>query len=162
MRPHKRWEISWRKSCEQKKNKKYRRGGKTSSPVLFHPFRAFPRVGHGVGQCLTHILARTVFGVFAAKKHRKPKFSMLFGAAGQIRTADLILTNHRRAFQPLLYKAFRRFLSKKDEVAACLFHCFHPHVSPCGARCGSNHFQDANEGRTSDSGKPSRCALSRS
>ena len=29
------------------------------------------------------------------------------------------------------------FLSKKDEVAACLFHCFRPHVSPCGSRCGS-------------------------
>ena len=29
------------------------------------------------------------------------------------------------------------FLSKKDEVAACLFHCFHPRVSPCGSRCGS-------------------------
>ena len=60
--------------------------------MLFHTFRAFPLVGHGVGQQLTHILARTIFGVFATKKHRKPKFSMLFGAAGQIRTADLILT----------------------------------------------------------------------
>ena len=54
------------------------------------------------------------------------------------------------------------FLSKKDEVAACLFHCFRPLISPCGSRCGSNNFQDANEGRTSDSGNPSRCALSRS
>ena len=27
---------------------------------------------------LTHILARTIFCVFATKKHRKPKFSMLF------------------------------------------------------------------------------------
>ena len=41
---------------------------------------------------LTHILTHTIFSVFATKKHRKPKFSMLFGAAGQIRTADLILT----------------------------------------------------------------------
>ena len=54
------------------------------------------------------------------------------------------------------------FLSKKDEVAACLFHCFRPLIFPCGSRCGSKRFQDANEGRTSDSGKPSRCALSRS
>ena len=54
------------------------------------------------------------------------------------------------------------FLSKKDEVAACLFHCFRPLIFPCGSRCGSNNFQDANEGRTSDSGNPSRCALSRS
>ena len=60
-----------------------------------------------------HILTHTIFGVFATKKHRKPKFSMLFGAAGQIRTADLILTNHRRAFQPLLYKALRRFFVQK-------------------------------------------------
>ena len=37
----------------------------------------------------------------------------LYGAAGQIRTADLILTNHRRAFQPLLYKALRRFFVQK-------------------------------------------------
>ena len=70
-------------------------------------------MGHGVGQQLTHILTRTIFGVFATKKHRKPEFSMLFGAAGQIRTADLILTNHRRAFQPLLYKALRRFFVQK-------------------------------------------------
>jgi hypothetical protein len=62
---------------------------------------------------LTHILTHTIFSVFATKKHRKPKFSMLFGAAGQIRTADLILTNHRRAFQPLLYKALRRFFAQK-------------------------------------------------
>ena len=41
---------------------------------------------------LTHILTHTFFSVFITKKHRKPKFSMLFGAAGQIRTADLILT----------------------------------------------------------------------
>ena len=60
--------------------------------MLFKSIRAFPRVGHGVGQQLTHILTHTVFGVFATKKHRKPEFSMLFGAAGQIRTADLILT----------------------------------------------------------------------
>ena len=65
-------------------------------------------------------------------------------------------TNHRRAFQPLLYKALRRFFVQKDEVAVCLFHCFRPLISPCGSRCGSNNFQDANEGRTSASGKPSR------
>ena len=76
----------------RKKAQKYRREGKASSPVLFDSFRTFRCVGHSVGQQLTHILARTIFGVFATKKHRKPKFSMLFGAAGQIRTADLILT----------------------------------------------------------------------
>jgi len=70
-------------------------------------------VGHGVGQRLTHILTHTIFGIFATKKHRKPKFSMLFGAAGQIRTADLILTNRSKAIQPLLYKAFGRFFVQK-------------------------------------------------
>ena len=63
---------------------------KISCPFSWVQF--IPHVGHGVGQQLTHILTHTVFGVFATKKHRKPKFSMLFGAAGQIRTADLILT----------------------------------------------------------------------
>ena len=38
---------------------------------------------------------------------------------------------------PCCTRFFGSFLSKKDEVAACLFHCFHPHVSPCGSRCGS-------------------------
>ena len=35
---------------------------------------------------------------FYRKKHRKPKFSMLFGAAGRIRTADLILTKKPSCF----------------------------------------------------------------
>ena len=86
---------------------------------------------------LPHILTHTQKCVFTTKKHRKPKFSMLSGAAGRIRTADLILTNCRRAFHPLLYKAFRRFLSKKDEVGNSLLHVFRPLVSPCGSRCGS-------------------------
>ena len=65
---------------------------------------------------LTHILARTIFGVFATKKHRKPKFSMLFGAAGQIRTADLILTNYMQAvfsYRCLLYLVVSRPLIRK-------------------------------------------------
>ena len=32
-------------------------------------------------------------GIFVAKKHRKPKFSMLFGAGGVTRTPDLLITN---------------------------------------------------------------------
>jgi hypothetical protein len=43
---------------------------------------------------LTHILTHTIFSVFAAKKHRKPKPSMLFGAGGVTRTHDLLITNH--------------------------------------------------------------------
>ena len=33
-----------------------------------------------------------------------------------------------------------RFCRKKDEVAACLFHCFRPLISPCGSRCGSGAY----------------------
>ena len=42
---------------------------------------------------LTHILTHTIFSVFATKKHRKPKFSMLFGAGNVTRTHDLLITN---------------------------------------------------------------------
>ena len=42
---------------------------------------------------LTHTVTHTIFSVFATKKHRKPKFSMLFGAGGVTRTHDLLITN---------------------------------------------------------------------
>ena len=64
---------------------------KISCPFSWVQF--IPRVGHGVGQRLTRIVTRTVFGIFATKKHRKPKFSMLFGAGGVTRTHDLLITN---------------------------------------------------------------------
>ena len=38
------------------------------------------------------------------------------------------------------------FLSKKDEVAACLFHCFRPLISPCGSRCGSKQLSGRERG----------------
>ena len=56
--------------------------------MLFHPFRAFRYVGQGVGQNLPHTLTYNVCGVSITKKHRKPKFSMLFGAGGVTRTPD--------------------------------------------------------------------------
>ena len=46
------------------------------------------------------------------------------------------------------------FLSKKDEVAACLFHCFRPLISPCGSRCGSELLQDMSKGHTFGNGNP--------
>ena len=39
---------------------------------------------------------------------------------------------------PCCTRLFGGFLSKKDEVTACLFHCFRPRISPCGSRCGSS------------------------
>ena len=62
---------------------------------------------------LTHILTHTFFSIFATKSIENRSFRCFFGAAGQIRTADLILTNCRRAFQPLLFKAFRQFFVQK-------------------------------------------------
>ena len=61
--------------------------------MLFHPFRTFRQEGQGVGQSLTHTLTHNVFDIFVTKKHRKPKFSMLFGAGGVTRTHDLLITN---------------------------------------------------------------------
>ena len=107
-RPHKRWAASWRRSCKQKKQK-YRREGKASSPVLFDSFRTFRCVGHGVGQQLTHILTHTVFGVFATKKHRKPKFSMLFGAGGVTRTHDLLITKCIGVLRLTVFRDFGAF-----------------------------------------------------
>ena len=77
--------------------------------MLFKPIRAFPRVGHDVDQQLTRILAHTIFSVFATKKHRKPKFSMLFGAGGVTRTPDLLITNQ------LLYRLSYTSVFLKDE-----------------------------------------------
>ena len=92
-RPHKPWAVSWRRSCEQKEGKNT---GEEAKPPLRYSlglsghFRVWVTVWV---RRLTHILTHTIFSVFATKKHRKPKFSMLFGAAGQIRTADLVITN---------------------------------------------------------------------
>ena len=77
--------------------------------MLFHTFRTFPRVGRGVGQQLTRILTHTIFGVFATKKHQKPKFSVRFGAGGVTRTPDLLITNQ------LLYRLSYTSVFLKDE-----------------------------------------------
>ena len=53
-------------------------------------------------------------GFHLKEKTSKPcGFKVFHGAAGRIRTADLILTNCRRAFRPLLHKAFRQFFIQK-------------------------------------------------
>ncbi len=74
--------------------------GRNIRPLIFCPFRAFPRVGHGVGQAVDPHFDPHLKVYFATKKHRKPKFSMLFGAAGRIRTADLILTKDALGLEP--------------------------------------------------------------
>ena len=89
-------------------------------------------------------------------------FKVFLELLGRFELPTSSLPNVVEPSSPCSIRLSSGFLSKKDEVAACLFHCFRPLIFPCGSRCGSKRFQDANEGRTSDSGKPSRCALSRS
>ena len=77
--------------------------------MLFGSFRAFPLVGHGVGQAVDPHFDPHHFSVFATKKHRKPKFSVLFGAGGVTRTPDLLITNQ------LLYRLSYTSVFLKDE-----------------------------------------------
>ena len=58
---------------------------------------------------LTRILTHTIFGVFAAKKHRKPKLSMLFGAGGVTRTPDLLITKCIGVLRLAVFRAFGAF-----------------------------------------------------
>ena len=44
------WATSWSRSCKRQENTGQE--DETSCPVLFEPFRAFLRVGHGVGQAV--------------------------------------------------------------------------------------------------------------
>ena len=102
----------------------------------------------------------------AISKKEKPQnhcgFKVFLELLGRFELPTSSLPTTVEPSSPCCIRLCGVFLSKKDEIAACLFHCFRPLISPCGSRCGSKRFQDANEGRTSDSGKPSRCALSRS
>ena len=111
-------------------------------------------------------IRKTVFVQKVAEIKRKHQKSEDFRCFLELLTRfELVTSSLPTAVEPsspCCARLFGGFLSKKDEVTACLFHCFHPLISPCGSQCGSSNFQDANEGRTSDSGKPSLCALSRS
>ena len=80
-----------------------------SCPALFRLFRPFRRVGHGVGQLVDPHFDPHLFQRFCNKKHRKPKFSMLFGAGGVTRTHDLLITNQ------LLYRLSYTSDFLKDE-----------------------------------------------
>jgi hypothetical protein len=86
-----------------------------------------------MGQNLVSIFLGTVyFGVFAAKKHRKPKLSMLFGAGGVTRTPDLLITNEELFVLPS-FVHFRKPLRRKacGVFIVCL-------VSPRNAHYGQN------------------------
>ena len=122
---------------------------KASSPVLFKSIGTFPRVGQGVGQSLTHTLTHNICGIFATKKHRKPKFSMLFGAGGVTRTHDLLITKYIRGLRLTVFKALGAFSSGILRTSAPPVPLFPFAYSPCGSACGSSHFQGTNEGSAS-------------
>ena len=109
--------ANWRIFCAAGNNKKVskRRNRATGRRATLPPggsagsWYVFRMGGKMWVRRLTHILTRTVFNIYATKKHRKPKFSMLFGAAGRIRTADLILTNPPEKLFPGVFACFQSF-----------------------------------------------------
>ena len=69
--------------------------------MLFHPFRAFPRVGQGVGQAVDPHFDPHLFQLFCNKKASKTE--VFVGAVG------LVLTNQ------LLYRLSYTSVFLKDE-----------------------------------------------
>ena len=139
--------------------KKHRTGTQNSCPILFRPLRVFPIVGRRVGQNFD-LRRKRIFD-----KEKSPKtavFGDFMELLGRFELPTSSLPSDKMPSSRCGTRVCGRFYRKKDEVGNSLLHVFRPLVSPCGSRCGSNNFQDANEGRTSDSGNPSRCALSRS
>ena len=88
------WATSWSRSCEHKRAKNTGPEVGTSCPVLSKPFRTFLRVGHGVGQAVDPHFDPRRFGQKVKKIPEIIRFRGFSGAAGRIRTADLILTNY--------------------------------------------------------------------
>ena len=82
---------------------------KASSPVLFGSIGIIPRVGHGVGQAVDPHFDPHLFQRFCNKKHRKPKFSMLFGAGGVTRTHDLLITKCIGVLRLTVFRDFGAF-----------------------------------------------------
>ena len=57
-------------------------------------------------------------GIFATKKHRKPKPSMLFGAGGVTRTHDLLITNqllYRLSYTSVVLSNYRGSIQTQNE-----------------------------------------------
>ena len=132
-----------------RKSKNTGEKAKASSPVLFGSIGIIPRVGHGVGQAVDPHFDPHLFQRFCNKKHRKPKFSMLFGAGGVTRTHDLLITKYIRGLRLTVFKALGAFSSGILRTSAPPVPLFPFAYSPCGSACGSSHFQGTNEGSAS-------------
>ena len=87
------------------------RGHGSKSRVHFLGYSLIPRVGQGVRHAVDSHFDPHHFSVFAAKKHRKPKPSMLFGAGGVTRTHDLLITKCIRALRLTVFRTFESFPS---------------------------------------------------
>ena len=109
---------------------KYRREGKVSSPVLFGSFRTFRCVGHGVGQAVDPHFDPHLKVHFYNEKHLKSEdFRCFLELLGRFELPTSSLPTAVEPSSPCCSRLFGNFLSKKEEVAACLFHCFRPCVS---------------------------------
>ena len=69
-RQQRKWAASWHRSDKSRRQAEHRKGS-NFSPVLFHPFRAFPLVGHGVGQAVDPHFDPHHFQRFCNKKASK-------------------------------------------------------------------------------------------
>ena len=88
---------------------------------------------------LTHILTHTIFSVFATKSTENRSFRCFLELLGRFELPTSSLPSVVEPSSPCCIRLFGGFLFKKDEVAACLFHCFRPLISLCGSRCGSKY-----------------------
>ena len=115
MKLHKRWAASWHRSCKQKKTKIPERRQKLPlrySLDLSGYFRVWVTVWV---RRLTHILTHTIFSVFATKKHRKPKFSMLL--SGGFNSDIFVLEAlHRNGFEFSIEFRMRLFQIFSDAI----------------------------------------------
>ena len=78
----------------------------------------------------------------AKENTRNPKISgVVLELLGRFELPTSSLPTAVEPSSPCCTRLFGGFLSKKDEIAACLFRCFHSVISPCGSRCGSKLLQ---------------------
>ena len=117
-RPRRKWAVSWRrfdKSYRASRAPERKQLPLRCSFILSAHFRLWVTVW--VRQ-LTHILTHTISSDFATKKHRKPKFSMLFGAGGVTRTPDLLITTYDSFVSPISVNARKVLCCKASGVFA--------------------------------------------
>ena len=108
---------------------------------------------------LTHILTHTISGVFATKKHRKPKFSMLFGAGGVTRTHDLLITKCIGVLRLTVFRDFGAFpLGILREVRPILSIVFVRSFPRVGHGVGQSHRHRQCGSTFSGSGMVTFCA----